>query len=43
METDTITELKLLNPEERIQEIAQMLSGTEVSESALNHAKALLN
>lgn len=43
METNTVTELKLLNPKERIQEIAQMLSGTEVSESALNHAKALLN
>ncbi|WP_309641593.1 DNA repair protein RecN [Flavobacterium sp.] len=40
---DTITELKQLTSEERIVEIAQMLSGTEVSESALNHAKALLN
>ncbi len=39
----TSTELKLLNEEERIVEIAQMLSGTVVSESALNHAKALLN
>ena len=40
---DTITALKQLTAEERIVEIAQMLSGTEVSESALNHAKALLN
>ena len=40
---DTITELKQLTADERIVEIAQMLSGTEVSESALNHAKALLN
>jgi DNA repair protein RecN (Recombination protein N) len=40
---DTQSELKLLSGEERIVEIAQMLSGTVVSDSALNHAKALLN
>ncbi|RTY66699.1 DNA repair protein RecN [Flavobacterium bomense] len=40
---DTQSELKLLNNDERIVEIAQMLSGTIVSDSALNHAKALLN
>ena len=40
---DTQSELKLLNDEDRVVEIAQMLSGTIVSESALNHAKALLN
>jgi len=40
---DTQSELKLLSNEERIVEIAQMLSGTIVSDSALNHAKALLN
>ncbi|TDE43512.1 DNA repair protein RecN [Flavobacterium rhamnosiphilum] len=40
---DTQSELKLLNGEERVVEIAQMLSGTVVSDSALNHAKALLN
>jgi DNA repair protein RecN (Recombination protein N) len=40
---ETQSELKLLSAEERIQEIAQMLSGTTVSDSALNHAKALLN
>ena len=40
---DTQSELKLLNSEERVAEIAQMLSGTVVSDSALNHAKALLN
>ena len=39
----TQSELKLLNDEERIVEIAQMLSGTVVSDSAINHAKALLN
>ena len=38
----TRTELKSLLHEERILEIAQMLSGTAVSDSALNHAKALL-
>jgi DNA repair protein RecN (Recombination protein N) len=40
---DTQSELVLLNAEERIVEIAQMLSGAVVSDSALNHAKALLN
>ncbi|CAN1516840.1 RecN ATPase involved in DNA repair [Flavobacteriaceae bacterium] len=40
---ETQSELKLLTSEERIIEIAQMLSGTVVSDSALNHAKALLN
>lgn len=39
----TNSEIKLLNKEERIVEIAQMLSGSTVSDSALNHAKALLN
>ncbi len=39
----TVSELKLLNKEERITEIAEMLSGKEISASALNHAKALLN
>jgi DNA repair protein RecN (Recombination protein N) len=39
----TISELKLLTQEERIVEIAEMLSGKDISDSALNHAKALLN
>ena len=39
----TLTEIKSLNAEERVLEIAQMLSGVDVSESALNHAKTLLN
>ena len=39
----TISELKLLSKEERILEIAEMLSGKDISDSALNHAKALLN
>jgi DNA repair protein RecN (Recombination protein N) len=40
---DTQSELKLLTDDERVVEIAQMLSGIIVSDSALNHAKALLN
>ena len=39
----TISELLLLSPDDRIQQIAEMLSGKDVSESALQHAKALLN
>jgi DNA repair protein RecN (Recombination protein N) len=39
----TLSELKLLSREERVLEIAQMLSGTVVSDSALNHARALLD
>lgn len=39
----TISELKLLSQEDRITEIAEMLSGKDISDSALNHAKALLN
>jgi len=43
VDDDTQSELKLLTQEERVTEIAQMLSGAVVSDSALNHAKALLN
>jgi DNA repair protein RecN (Recombination protein N) len=39
----TISELNLLTQEERIQQIAEMLSGKDITESALQHAKALLN
>ncbi|QTE22440.1 DNA repair protein RecN [Polaribacter cellanae] len=39
----TTTNLKQLSNEERIVEIAEMLSGKEISESALTHAKELLN
>ncbi|MBD3582953.1 DNA repair protein RecN [Flavobacterium selenitireducens] len=39
----TTSEIKLLDKEERVVEIAQMLSGSVVSDSAINHAKALLN
>ncbi|MBF4485292.1 MULTISPECIES: DNA repair protein RecN [unclassified Flavobacterium] len=43
VDDDTQSELKLLSQDERVMEIAQMLSGAVVSDSALNHAKALLN
>lgn len=39
----TVSELKLLTQEERIKEIAEMLSGKSISDSALIHAKTLLN
>ena len=39
----TKSELKLLTKEERITEIAQMLSGIDVTASAISHAKELLN
>lgn len=39
----TISELNLLTSEERIQHIAEMLSGKDITNSALQHAKALLN
>ncbi|OIV40996.1 DNA repair protein RecN [Flavobacterium johnsoniae] len=43
IDDDTQSELRLLSQDERVIEIAQMLSGAVVSDSALNHAKALLN
>jgi DNA repair protein RecN (Recombination protein N) len=39
----TTTSLRLLTAEERITEIAEMLSGKEISETAITHAKELLN
>lgn len=42
-DNQTQSELKLLTDDERIIEIAQMLSGSTISDSALNHAKELLN
>ena len=40
---NTVSELKLLTDDERVNEIAEMLSGKDISDSALIHAKALLN
>ncbi|MCH2033106.1 MAG: DNA repair protein RecN [Tenacibaculum sp.] len=39
----TASNLKLLSTDERIVEIAEMLSGKDISDSALTHAKELLN
>ena len=39
----TVSELVLLTQEERVAQIAEMLSGKDVSTSALEHAKSLLN
>lgn len=43
IEDVTHTQLKKLNEDERIVEIAQMLGGVNVTDSALAHAKQLLN
>lgn len=40
--SSTKTHLKLLNKEERILELAEMLGGKKITESAVLHAKALL-
>jgi DNA repair protein RecN (Recombination protein N) len=42
-ENTTISEIIRLNDEQRVLEIAEMLSGKNPSDSALTHAKALLN
>ncbi|MAV04485.1 MAG: DNA repair protein RecN [Flavobacteriaceae bacterium] len=39
----TNTKIKKLNNDERVEEIAKMLSGDQISSSALTHAKELLN
>ena len=41
-EQGTISRMTELSPEERVQEIAQMLSGSDISEAALANAKELL-
>ena len=43
LENITSTSLKVLNTDERIVEIAEMLGGKSISESAIIHAKELLN
>ncbi len=40
---NTISKIVKLNSEERIIEIAEMLSGKQITESAVSHAKTLLN
>ncbi|WP_024770495.1 DNA repair protein RecN [Aquimarina macrocephali] len=43
IQNTTITQLKLLSEEERIKEIAEMIGGKNISDSALTHAKSLLD
>ena len=42
-EDGTISLMRKLTPEERVTEIAQMMSGEEISEAAMNNARTLLN
>jgi DNA repair protein RecN (Recombination protein N) len=37
------TNIQLLNPDERLVHLAEMLGGSEVTESALAHARQLLS
>ena len=39
----TVTRLKKLNKEERVNELAEMIGGKTLTDAALNHAKELLN
>ncbi len=39
----TLTEVKLLGPEERIEEVARMLGGETVTETARRHAREMVN
>ena len=39
----THTKMKKLNTEERIKEVAEMLGGKDLSDSAMAHARQLLN
>ena len=39
----TVTNIKVLTENERVEELAEMLSGKEVAESAIVHARQLLN
>ncbi len=42
-DNSTVTKLKILDSNERIKEVAFMLSGKKITKSALEHAKQLLN
>lgn len=39
----TVSHMRMLTPEERVTEIAQMLSGSDISEAAIANARTLLN
>lgn len=42
-DTETLTMMKQLSQDERVREIAGMLSGTTVDDAAIANAKSLLN
>ena len=42
-ETSTQTKIKEMNQEERVVELAQMLSGEDLTQTAVDHARQLLN
>ena len=41
-DNETLSHIVVLNTEERVQEIAHMLSGENLTEAAINNAKELL-
>ena len=41
-EQGTISQMKELNSEQRVEEIAQMLSGSDITQAALANARELL-
>jgi DNA repair protein RecN (Recombination protein N) len=43
IENNIVTQLKVLNNEERITEIAEMLGGKNITTTAIEHAKELLS
>jgi DNA repair protein RecN (Recombination protein N) len=38
----TVSRMQMLSPDERVREIAQMLSGSDVTDAAIENAKQLL-
>ena len=42
-QTGTISQMRELTPEQRVEEIAQMLSGSDIGQAALANAKELIN
>ena len=42
-QSGTISQMRELTPEQRVEEIAQMLSGSDISQAALANAKELIN
>jgi DNA repair protein RecN (Recombination protein N) len=42
-ENESVTDIKLLDKEERVIQLAKMLSGEELTEAAISNARELLN